>query len=123
VPSRLMETVLLLLLNSIAVCIHLFMWCSGPWNSWDRQPYIHGFRGASGSVIPLTRKIHHNFFIGNYNALFAVDTDDGSSYVRTHAVARKHSSLDCLTLAEHRYCRAAGITKSTTISWSRRARA
>lgn len=56
----------------------------GPYNSWDRQPYIHGFRGLAGSVIPLTRHIHHNFFIGNYNALFAVDTDDGSSYYEVH---------------------------------------
>ena len=57
----------------------------GPWNSWDRQPYITELREAGvGSVIPLPRRIHHNFMIGNYNALFNVDTDDGSSYYDVH---------------------------------------
>lgn len=55
----------------------------GPFNSWDRQPYITDFPGHA-SVVPLKRQIHHNYFMGNYNALFAVDTDDGSSYYEIH---------------------------------------
>ena len=55
----------------------------GPFNSWDRMPYITALSGKA-SVVPLERSIHHNFLVGNYNALFAVDTDDGSSYYEIH---------------------------------------
>ena len=51
----------------------------GPYNSWDRQPYITNLSGVP-SVLPMPRRIHHNFMIGNYFVLFAVDTDDGSAY-------------------------------------------
>jgi hypothetical protein len=30
------------------------------------------------------REVHHNFFIGNYNALYCIDTDDGSCYLHAH---------------------------------------
>ena len=58
----------------------------GPWNSWDRVPYItHNRNGAGGrpSIVPRTRQVHHNFWIGNYNSQEAMDTDDGSAYIHT----------------------------------------
>jgi hypothetical protein len=51
----------------------------GAFNSWDRQPYITNLTGVA-SVVPLPRRIHHNFVIGSYFVLFAIDTDDGSAY-------------------------------------------
>jgi len=56
----------------------------GPWNSWDRVPYITTERTGKPSITPKLRQIHHNFIIGNYNAQEAMDTDDGSAYLHTH---------------------------------------
>jgi len=58
----------------------------GPWNSWDRVPYITNLRhGASKpSIIPADREIHHNFIIGTYNSQEQIDTDDGTAYIKTH---------------------------------------
>lgn len=56
----------------------------GPFNSWDRQPYLTTVRTGQPSMIPDWREIHHNFFIDNYSPHSAVDNDDGSSYYRTH---------------------------------------
>jgi len=58
----------------------------GPWNSWDRVPYITNLRHGSGkpSIIPATRDLHHNFIIGTYNSQEQIDTDDGSAYFETH---------------------------------------
>ena len=36
------------------------------------------------SIIPKDVHIHHNFFLGNYNAICAIDTDDGSAYIQVH---------------------------------------
>ena len=54
--------------------------CSGPWNSWDRVPYITTLRNGSASIVPADRRIHHNLIIANYNSEGAIDTDDGSAY-------------------------------------------
>eukprot|EP00051_Salpingoeca_urceolata_P015335 m.198436 g.198436 ORF g.198436 m.198436 type:complete len:722 (-) comp18370_c0_seq6:228-2393(-) len=76
----------------------------GPWNSWDRVPYITnigmirdadkprvgpglpGHDSANGrpSVVPKFREIRHNLIIGTYNSQEDIDTDDGSSYYQTH---------------------------------------
>jgi hypothetical protein len=58
----------------------------GPWNSWNRVPYITEVRHGPGkpSIIPADIHIHNNFFLGTYNAIAAVDTDDGSSYIKVH---------------------------------------
>jgi hypothetical protein len=58
----------------------------GPWNSWDRIPYITDLRYANGtgSVLPLWREIHHNFILGTYNSQENIDNDDGSTYYDTH---------------------------------------
>merc|ERR1712048_651355 len=56
----------------------------GPFNSWDRQPYLTTVRTGEPSMIPGWREIHHNFMIDNYSPHSAVDNDDGSSYYHTH---------------------------------------
>jgi hypothetical protein len=47
-------------------------------------PYITELRHGPGkpSIIPADIHIHHNFFMGNYNAICAIDTDDGSAYIK-----------------------------------------
>ena len=32
----------------------------GPWNSWNRVPYITTLRNGTASIVPADRKIHHN---------------------------------------------------------------
>jgi len=76
----------------------------GPWNSWDRIPYITnegmirntssspigpglpGHMDATGtpSVVPRFREIRRNFIVGVYQSQEDIDTDDGSSYYQTH---------------------------------------
>eukprot|EP00041_Stephanoeca_diplocostata_P008798 m.131773 g.131773 ORF g.131773 m.131773 type:complete len:956 (+) comp17481_c0_seq4:331-3198(+) len=76
----------------------------GPWNSWDRIPYIvsdglirdttlprvgdgtpgHVRSNGKPTVVPLFREIRKNFIIGTYNSQEDIDTDDGSSYYQTH---------------------------------------
>ena len=55
----------------------------GPWNSWDRVPYITTIGNGSASIIPAWQQIHNNFIIGTYQTQEAIDTDDGSSYYNT----------------------------------------
>jgi len=57
----------------------------GPWNSWDRVPYITDIRTGKPSIIPADRHIHHNFVIGTYNSQETIDTDDGSAYYKTYS--------------------------------------
>ena len=54
----------------------------GPFNSWDRVPYITniGLHAPKASVFPQFRQIHHNFMLANYNSQEAIDNDDGSSF-------------------------------------------
>ena len=60
----------------------------GPFNSWDRQPFLTLVEGDDGtrkpSMIMEWREIHHNFFIDNYSPQEGVDNDDGSAYYLTH---------------------------------------
>jgi len=56
----------------------------GPFNSWDRQPFLTTVRTGSPSMIMAWREIHHNFFIDNYSPQEDVDNDDGSGYFKTH---------------------------------------
>merc|ERR1712196_247 len=56
----------------------------GPFNSWDRVPYITTIRNDSASIIPALREISHNFILSVYSSQEAIDTDDGSSYYNTH---------------------------------------
>jgi len=56
----------------------------GPFNSWDRQPFLTTVRTGEPSMIMQWRRIHHNFFIDNYSPQEGVDNDDGSAYYKTH---------------------------------------
>merc|ERR1712203_500976 len=56
----------------------------GPFNSWDRQPYLTTVNDGTPSMQMAWREIHHNFLIDNYSPQEAVDNDDGSAYYHTH---------------------------------------
>ena len=70
----------------------------GPWNSWDRIPYITelgmlpdassptGYKDAEGypSVVPTFRTIRYNFVFDVYSSQEGIDTDDVSSFYHTH---------------------------------------
>jgi len=56
----------------------------GPFNSWDRLPYITTIKTGKPSIIPEWRELTKNFVISNYASQEAIDTDDGSSYYKTH---------------------------------------
>ena len=36
------------------------------------------------SIVPADRHVHHNLILGNYNSQEAIDTDDGTAYLRIH---------------------------------------
>ena len=53
----------------------------GPFNSWDRQPYITKVRdGKTPTLTPAENFITQNLVIANYQAYWPIDHDDGSSY-------------------------------------------
>jgi hypothetical protein len=47
----------------------------GPFNSWDRNPYL-----VNGSLTPRYNTIEHNLIFSNYGSGFGIDNDDTSSY-------------------------------------------
>eukprot|EP01083_Nonionella_stella_P012567 35640_1 len=48
----------------------------GPINTWDRQVYV----SDGESVVKAYDYVSFNFLLSNYNAIWSVDNDDGSSY-------------------------------------------
>jgi hypothetical protein len=56
----------------------------GPFNSWDRLPYLTTVNDGTPSLTPAYNEIHHNFFICNYGSEMCIDNDDGSSYYLNH---------------------------------------
>ena len=52
----------------------------GPFNTWDRQPYLTDVRNGSASLIPAQSNTTQNFIFDNYNSLHPIDHDDGSCY-------------------------------------------
>jgi len=56
----------------------------GPFNSWDRQPFVTTVAHGTPSMDMAWREIHHNFFMDNYSPQENVDNDDGSRYYKTH---------------------------------------
>ena len=54
----------------------------GPFNSWDRQPYLTklGNEDGSPSLVPAESYLTNNFFINNYHSTWPIDHDDGSCY-------------------------------------------
>jgi len=55
----------------------------GPFNSWDRQPFLTPIVDPEGSTEMEWRIIKGNFMIGNYQSQETVDNDDGSGYYLT----------------------------------------
>jgi len=56
----------------------------GPFNSWDREPFLTDVLNGIASLTPAYNEIHKNFFICNYGSSMCVDNDDGSSYYKIH---------------------------------------
>jgi len=56
----------------------------GPFNSWDRQPFLTTVKDGTPSMFMASREIHHNFLIDNYSPQENVDNDDGSCFYQTH---------------------------------------
>ena len=56
----------------------------GPWNSWDRVPYITTIGSGKPSVLPAWRHIRRNLMISNYASQEAIDNDDGSAFYKTY---------------------------------------
>lgn len=56
----------------------------GPFNSWDRVPYL--FDGADGKPTLLKQNdtISYNWILANYHSSMAIDNDDGSAFYDTH---------------------------------------
>ena len=53
----------------------------GPFNSWDRLPYITTVKdGKNPSLDPAMSTITRNFLINNYHGTWPIDHDDGSCY-------------------------------------------
>ena len=53
----------------------------GPFNSWDRQPYLSRVKdGETPSLTPAVSVITRNFLINNYHSVWPIDHDDGSCY-------------------------------------------
>lgn len=52
----------------------------GPFNSWDRVPYVTKRNDGTYSNTPIPHTIKNNFIINGYNGVWALDHDDGSSY-------------------------------------------
>ena len=54
----------------------------GPFNSWDRQPYVTPMACDVGppSIVPQPTNITGNFIINGYNGVWSLDHDDGSAH-------------------------------------------
>ena len=53
----------------------------GPFNSWDRQPYLTKLRdGKTLSLVPKESYMTYNFIICNYHSTWPIDHDDGTGY-------------------------------------------
>lgn len=55
----------------------------GPFNSWDRQPYVTKVLNGSDSLIPKVNVLQYNFLINNYHSTWPIDNDDGSCFYLT----------------------------------------
>ena len=52
--------------------------------SWDRQPFLTTTLTGKPSPFMKYRELSSNFLINNYHMEMAIDTDDGTSYMRAH---------------------------------------
>eukprot|EP01118_Nematostelium_gracile_P006845 TRINITY_DN2209_c0_g1_i1.p1 TRINITY_DN2209_c0_g1~~TRINITY_DN2209_c0_g1_i1.p1 ORF type:complete len:341 (+),score=99.83 TRINITY_DN2209_c0_g1_i1:420-1442(+) len=56
----------------------------GPFNSWDRLPFMTDVLDGTPSLTPQFNDIYSNFFICNYGSNMCIDNDDGSAYYNNH---------------------------------------
>lgn len=56
----------------------------GPFNSWDRMPFLTDIRDGTPSYNPADWEIDHNLILSNYESMSAIDNDDGSSFYHIH---------------------------------------
>ena len=52
----------------------------GPFNSWDRLPYLTKVKNGTASLNPALSNLTRDFFINNYHSMWPIDHDDGSCY-------------------------------------------
>ena len=52
----------------------------GPFNSWDRVPYMTRHTDGRLRTVPMRTSVRRNFIVNGYNGVWALDHDDGSSY-------------------------------------------
>ena len=52
----------------------------GPFNTWDRQPYLTAVRNGTPSLIPAVSNTTQNLMFDNYHSIHPLDHDDGSCY-------------------------------------------
>ena len=53
----------------------------GPFNSWDRQPYLTDIRTpGQPSLVPAQNNITRNMLFNSYSSAWPLDHDDGSAY-------------------------------------------
>ena len=58
---------------------------TGPFNSWDRQPFLTDVANPEApSLTPAYNVIKNNYLIANYQSSMCVDNDDGSAFYRIH---------------------------------------
>ncbi len=57
----------------LLLLLFLLYFHPGPFNSWDRVPYITTIRNGTASIIPAFREIRHNFMLAVYSSQEAVD--------------------------------------------------
>lgn len=56
----------------------------GPFNSWDRLPFLTEVLNGTPSLTPAWNNIHNNFMLCNYGSNMCIDNDDGSAYYLNH---------------------------------------
>jgi len=56
----------------------------GPFNSWDRQPFLTEVLDGTPQLTPQYNSISFNFMLCNYGSNMCIDNDDGSSYYLNH---------------------------------------
>lgn len=56
----------------------------GPFNSWDRLPFVTDVRDGTPSVYPAYNSINNNLMLCNYGSNMCIDNDDGSAYYNNH---------------------------------------
>ena len=54
----------------------------GPFNSYDRQPFLTRTRDGTPSYDSMENLIQRNFMISNFNSKVPLDHDDGSRFYR-----------------------------------------